>query len=74
MSIIETAEIDQRKADILDNILEDFSKLLDKMASCSDIPDDMFGEIDGYFEELSKYQHERYIKFNLMEVKETEDG
>ncbi len=54
MSIIETAEIDQRKADILDDILEDFSKLLDKMASCSDIPDDMFGELDSAYDDIRK--------------------
>ena len=54
MSIIETAEIDQRKADILDDILEDFSKLLDKMASCSDIPDDMFGELNSVYDDIRK--------------------
>ena len=54
MSIIETAEIDQRKADILDDILEDFSKLLNKMASCSDIPDDMFGELDSTYDDIRK--------------------
>jgi len=54
MSIIETAEIEERKADILENILQDFSRLLDKMISCSDIPNDMFEELDSSYEDIKK--------------------
>ena len=54
MSIIDAAEIDDRKADIIENILQDFSRLLDKMESCSDIPDDMFGELDSTYDDIRK--------------------
>jgi len=60
MSVIETAELAERRADILEDILKDFNLLLDKIVLCSDIPDSMFGEVNQTYEKIEKI-HKSFV-------------
>ena len=52
MSIVKSAEIKQKNSEDMQELLNDFDLLLDKVVMCRGIPDRLFNELNTIFQEL----------------------